>query len=571
VHTAGPPAASPLEAWRRTVLPEPATPASGASGVLRPRPTAADTVRLVRPESVGKTHRTRTRAGTIALVVAVLSGLITHGFHLFRYPLYSTDEGIYLERAWSVITEGRLDPYTYIYDHAPGGWLLLAGWDFVLPHHFLTFGNPVNSGRVLMLLLHAGSTFLLFEIARKLSGGRLLAPCIATFLFNFSPLAIYYQRMVLLDNMMVFWVLLSMYLLLRRETRVFTAVWSGVAFGMAVLTKENAIFFAPTLFYLVGRRVAGPGRQFARTFWLFAASGAVSFYFLFATLKSELLPSGNDFSLSHPSDRHSSLLYELWFQVHRNQGTLLSHDSFLHTMWLPKDPFLLLGGLAAMVISLYLGFREPRRNVGFLIVGTLAFAIAFYLARGSVILDFYVIPMIPMLALCIGLVSDRVLKHPLARVAAPALAAAALLLPVGGYAVTHGQKGQLQAADVYYLPLTYLQQEQIKWVQHNIPAGDKIITDDDIWVALHAGQPHYPYAVSHWNAVGDPNVRTKMFAQNWKDIDYIVMSNGMRQAMIGNNAGGRENWILDALKNHSSEVWHDGRGNVQLQIYRIDK
>ena len=76
-----------------------------------------------------------------------------------------------MERAWSVLREGQLNPYTYIYDHAPGGWLLIAAWDFILPHQFLAFGNPVDTGRVLMLLLHVGSVFFLFEIARKLSGG----------------------------------------------------------------------------------------------------------------------------------------------------------------------------------------------------------------------------------------------------------------------------------------------------------------------------------------------------------------------------------------------------------------
>lgn len=512
------------------------------------------------------------RSGVAALLFAILSGLATLGYHLFRYPLYSTDEGIYVERAWAVIHEGQLNPYTYIYDHAPGGWLLIAGWVSVLPHQFLAFGNPVNTGRVLVLLLHAASVYFLFQITRKLSGG-LLASTIATFFFNFSPLAIYYERMVLLDNIMVFWVLLSIWLVLRRRTQVFTGLWSGLAFGVSVLTKENAIFFAPTIFYLLYRRTKhDPNRRFTIMFWLFAASASISVYFLFATLKNELLPRGLDFSLTHPPGGHSSLLYELWYQLHRNQGTLFSHGSFLYTMWLPKDPFLLVGGTIAMVVCLYLGWRMRKQNPSFLIAGTLALEIAFYLARGSVLLDFYVIPLIPMYAVCIGLVADRALKRRVLRMVVPALAAALLLLPAGGYLLTHGQKGQLQAADVYYLPLTYLQQEQISWIQHNVPPGARIISDDDIWVALHDGHPDFPYDVSHWNAVGDPVVRNKEFGGgNWQDIDYIAMSNGMRQAMIGNNTGGQENWILNALDNHSVEVWHAGRGNVQLEIYKVQK
>jgi Dolichyl-phosphate-mannose-protein mannosyltransferase len=518
------------------------------------------------------------RAGLIALAFALLSGLITHGWHLFEYPLYSTDEGIYIERAWSLIREGRLSPTTYFYDHAPGGWLLIAAWEFLLPGHFETFGNPVNSGRVLALLLHLASVFFLFEIARRLSGG-LRAPVIATFLFNFSPLAIYYQRQVLLDNVMVFWLLLSIYLLLRHERQLFAGLWSGVAFGISVDSKENAIFFAPTIFYLLSRQVRNDSnRPFVQMFWLFGAGTAVFSYFLFATLKGELLPPGLSFNLNHRPQGHVSLLYEVWYQLHRNQGALFQKGSFLYQIWLPKDGVLLGAGTAAMVICLYLGWRERRQDPALLIAGTLTFEIAFYLARGSVILDFYVIPLIPLYALCIGLVADRALKGmsaPAARVGVPALAAlclAFLCLPNVGYFIVrgvHNGKVSDHLADVYYLPLTFMQQEQIAWIRQHIPPTDKIITDEDIWVALHDVRPSYPYAQSHWNAASDPRVRDDMFHDNWQDISYIVLSNGMQHAMNVNNAGGQESWILDALDNHSTEVWHADYGGVHLAIYQV--
>jgi 4-amino-4-deoxy-L-arabinose transferase-like glycosyltransferase len=517
------------------------------------------------------------RLGMAALAFALLSGLVTHGYHLFDYPLYSTDEGIYVERTWSVIREDRLSPQTYYYDHAPGGWLLLAVWDFLLPGHFGTFGNPVNSGRVLMVLIHLASVYLLFEIARKFSGGGLLAPTIATFLFNFSPLAIYYQRMVLLDNIMVFWVLLSIYLLLRDRSRLFMGLWSGLAFGIAVITKENAIFFAPTIYYLLHRLAKGdPGRRFVTTLWLFAFGGPVSAYFLYATLKGELLPPQNDFSLTHQPQGHVSLLYELWYQIHRNQGTLFSHGSYLYAMWLPKDGYLLATGTAAMMVSLYLGWRDKKRNLNFLVAGTLALEIALYLARGSVILDFYVIPLIPLYALCIGLVADRALKALPARASrfavtvVPAFAAALLLLPSGGYLLTHDPRtGVLKTNDVYYLPQTYLQQEQIAWIRGHVPSTARIIIDDSIWVALHEGSPSYPYAESHFDAASDPNIRNKIFGGNWQNIDYIVLANGMQQAMILNNTGGQENYMLDALDNHSTLAWQASYGNVHLYIYKV--
>jgi hypothetical protein len=492
--------------------------------------------------------------------------------------LYNTDEGIYVERAWSLIRESRVSPQTYVYDHAPGGWIILGIWEFILPGHFETFGNPVNSGRVLMLILHVAAVYFLFQIARKLSGGRLLAPVIATFIFNFSPLGIYYQRMVLLDNMMVFWVLLSIYLLLRNENRLFTGFWSGLTCGISVVTKENAIFFAPTIFYLLFRLVRGdPIRHFAIMLWLFAASTPVVIYFLFATLKGELFPPGLDFSLSQPPHGHVSLLYELWYQVNRNRITLFTRGSYLYTMWLAKDAFLITVGTLAMLINIFLGFRDKEHNLSFLVAGTLAFEIAFYLARGSIILDFYVIPLIPMYALNIGLLVDRWGQHAgrgVVRVVAASVAAGMLFIPGAGYLIVNGvhdHQHQLKLSDVYYLPLTYLQNEQIAWIRAHIPPNARIITDDDIWVALHGTRPYYPYAQSHWEAASDPAVRNRIFGANWQNIDYIVLSNGMEHAMVLNNGNGQESWILDALKYHSTQVWQASRGAVKLYIYRVLK
>ena len=152
-----------------------------------------------------------------------------------------------------------------------------------------------------------------------------------------------------------------------------------------------------------------------------------------------------------------------------------------------------------MAISLLIGWGERKRDPAMLVAGTLSLEIAFYLARGSVLLDFYVIPLIPLFALNIGMVADRVLKrlpHPAARVIAPlacACVAAYLVLPSGGYLVKHGVHRNLQAADTYYVPETFMQNEQIAWIRAHIPPDDTIVSDDDIWVQLHDVNPIYPY------------------------------------------------------------------------------
>ncbi|MFE5159265.1 glycosyltransferase family 39 protein [Streptomyces sp. NPDC056697] len=520
--------------------------------------------------------------GRIALVASLLTGLLTHGYHLFRYPLYLTDEGIYMQRAWSLVRETSLSPYTYDYDHAPLGWITLAGWVLPLPKQFETFGNAINTGRFLMLLVHVGSVYLLFEIARRLSGS-VLAATVTAFLFNVSPIAVYFQRQVLLDNLMMLWLLLSLFMLLRREVTIRSVFGGGMALGIALITKENAVFFLPSFMYLLYRRVKGSASsRFTSTLWPFAAAAPIGAYVTYALLKNELLPSGFDFDLNNPPADHVSLLYTLWWQLNRSQGTLFSHSGLLQTSWLVRDKFLLIAGVCAMAICLWIGMRDRRRNLGFLIAGTLALGYAFYLVRGSVVLDFYVTPLIPMLALNLGMVTDRLLKgtfanrfmrgaHSVTRVAVPSFVAILLLAsPATGYLVHTNTEGHTQIADQYQskINLTGMQHAQIAWVRKHVPPNSRIIMDDDLWGDLHDVRPFYPYAHSHWNASSDPDVRDKLFKKRWQNVDYIIMSNKMRRSMMLNNGDGRENWILKALQN-STRVWSETRGNIKLEIDRV--
>ena len=65
-------------------------------------------------------------------------------------------------------------------------------------------------------------------------------------------------------------------------------------------------------------------------------------------------------------------------------------------------------------------------------------------------------------------------------------------------------------------------------------------------------------------------MRDKLFHKDWQNIDYIVMSNKMLQAMQLNNGDGSENYILEALQ-HSQRIWDLKRGDIELQIYQVQK
>jgi 4-amino-4-deoxy-L-arabinose transferase-like glycosyltransferase len=179
--------------------------------------------------------------------VLVALGLVAQGLNTFHYPAPGRfdDEGIYVAQAWAILRQGRLSPYTYFYDHAPAGWILLAGW-MGLTGGPRAFGSAIDSGRLLMLLLHLAMVALLYRTARGLGCG-VPAAALAAALFSLSPLAILYQRPVLLDTFMLFWILLGLDLLLDARGRLSRLVLSGVSFGLAMLSKETALFLLPAL------------------------------------------------------------------------------------------------------------------------------------------------------------------------------------------------------------------------------------------------------------------------------------------------------------------------------------
>lgn len=224
------------------------------------------------------------------LFFVLITAGVAHGFNMFHFPYYENDEGTYMAQAWSVLTQGKLAPYTYFYDHAPLGWFLIAFWNLI-SGGFFTFGLSVNSGRVFMLVIHLISTLFVYLITKKLTKNT-LASILASLIFSLTPLGIYYQRRVLLDNIMIFWVLFSFYLLIGtgRKLRHFLA--SALTFGIAVLTKESAIFFFPAFIYIAYSQAHKVHRSFAVIKWIAISTTIISVYMLYAVLKGELFPSG---------------------------------------------------------------------------------------------------------------------------------------------------------------------------------------------------------------------------------------------------------------------------------------
>ena len=296
----------------------------------------------------------------IIATVLLISG-ISHGYNMFNFPYYENDEGVYMSQAWSLLTQGKLAPYTYRYDHAPAGWMLIALW-VKLTGGFFTFGTSINSGRVLMLLLHLGTTFLLFYITEKFSKS-MLAAILAVIIFSWSPLGIYFQRRVLLDNIMIFWVFLSLALLVKDRLKLSHIILSGVVFGIAVLTKENAIFFIPTFMYAVYSRAHLYHRSFAVFNWLAVSVLIISFYLLYALFNNELFPA----AIVNGKPLHVSLISALHEQVGRGASYPFwdSRSDFYYNLqkWLSRDSLSILMGGFATILTIVISIKEKSLRI----------------------------------------------------------------------------------------------------------------------------------------------------------------------------------------------------------------
>jgi hypothetical protein len=145
-----------------------------------------------------------------------------------------------------------------------------------------------------------------------------------------------------------------------------------------------------------------------------------------------------------------------------------------------------------------------------------------------------------------------------------------VLNPLWGYVLVIDQFNHVVPHDLYKLTQTDVQAAQLQWIRQNVPPDAKLIIDDDMWADLHDVRPYYRFAHSHFKAASDPDVRDRLFGRDWHNIDYLVMSNKMRDAMVLNNGDGSENWIMQALDN-STKVWSVQHGDVELEVDRVNK
>ncbi len=472
------------------------------------------------------------------VTLGVILSVILHAWNMFNYPRYEMDEGTYMSAAWAILNN-KLYPYPYGYGHPPFGWMQLAALVKFAGGFFL-FGNAIDTGRVLMLSYTLGSTLLIYLIARKMSGSRTMALLSLAF-FAFSPLAIDYQRLVLLDNIATFWFLLSLYFLLISRSQLRYTILSAICLGLAFLSKEVLLLFMPAMVYGTWLYTSPFQRKFALVAFIYSFMAICSLYVLLAVLKGELIPPVSWIPWdSHP---HLSLLDTFLGQTQRGQseGSLLLGWQ----AWYGLDPLFMLLGIVAIAFNLVVGWW--KRNHLFLAL--LAISYWLLLVRGGVVFPFYFIPLIPMMAL-----NGTMMIHTLAdwagRFVHLDLLRAFLLFCVLGLVLVFDATN---SGSDYNGKVTTVQTQAIAWVRSNIPRDSYIVMNSYMYMDLRApggaavgDGSVFPNAEVYINIANDP-VLIGEAGGNWDRVDYIVADSQIEDYLTGNQLPKGAKFLKTAL------------------------
>ncbi len=450
----------------------------------------------------------------IFVVIALVGSFIAHAINMFNFPRYELDEGTYMSSAWAIL-HGQIAPYAYGYGHPPLAWIQIAGW-IQLTGGFFTFGNALNSGRVLMVFYATGCSLLVYLITRRLGGNRSVG-LVALVIFSLSPLSLTYQRQVLLDNVATFWLLLSLYLLVVGNSRLLYIVGSALCFGIAFLSKEVLILFLPGMLYAVWLHTTRFQRKFAMVAFTYSSIAVCSGFVLMAILKGELFP----YSWHLPWDTHDHLSMIQTFldqgQRGQSEGSLIGSWE----TWLSGDKLFMLAGLATVIFNLFSGWWYRKQ----LLFSLLALSYWVLLIRGGVVLSFYIIPLIPLTAINAAMALNTIVSW-IIKVVRLDFIRVVLLLGVVAALIPYDIHA---AGPVYTQHPASVETDAMNWVRDNIPRNDFVIINSYLYTDMHepGGEAVgdgaiFPYANVYVNVATDPELYNTILQENWDRIDYIV-------------------------------------------------
>lgn len=455
------------------------------------------------------------RKSLFILVTLLVIVVIVQAQNLFRFPFYQDAEGTNISNAWALMNTGELSVYTYAYDEPPVGAFILTLWT-MLTGGTDAFGFSVNSGRVLMLILHLATTAFLYGIARKTSKSD-LAALVTALVFCFSPLVVGLQRRVLLDNMMLVWFLAALYLILGDNRTLGHYLASAVAFALAVLTKGAVLGFLPILLYIILSRADKHHRRFAAWQWATIAGLLIMLYPLYAQMRLELFPQGTLLGGDFP---HVSLLERIADRgpadgsfLNLVSGLSGSFQQWVDTANITADPILVYGGLISGLFVFILALDNKNARA----VLAMNFGYLLYILFAGQVFSSDVLVFLPFLALNVGTVFGA-LAHTIigsqgsfVKYSFVGVVSLVLLYPFGMF---YGNR-----IDLYTKDQVSGQIEAVSWVREHVSEDAIVVTDNYAFVELRETMPN---AHHYWKVDTDPDVTFSVLDGDWCSIDFII-------------------------------------------------
>lgn len=489
----------------------------------------------------------------LAVALALFLSLVLQALNLFNYPAYTADEGTFMANAWAIL-HGKAAAYAYNYAHTPLGWVQIAGWT-QLTGGIASFGNAINSGRVLMLILAIASSLLLYLITSRLSGSR-SAAFLAMILYSLSPLSLIYRHEVLIDNIGVFWLLLSLCLITTGKSRLGTFALAGAALGIAILSEGLFLLFVPTMLYAVSLHATRFQRKFSLVAFVYITLAIASAYVLLALLKGELFPTSVG---THPS-LIGTFLQNIQTPVLNGEFGTAWHS------WLQTDWLLLVVGTIAMFINILGGTVNRFQLLAALFAAT--FWIFLLLSKN---LDtFSIVLLLPFLALNIAMALNTPLRW-LTRRTGFDLARALLIFILIGVLIPTGIQG---ARPLLAQNLAEPQIQALVWIRDNVPHDAEIITNSYFYADLQDpsgkgvsnGKP-FVHAQIYSEAALDPQIANVEWQGKWQKINFLVIDASMLKDIRDN----KQYILLNEALHHAVLRMEFGssKDGTHLQIYQV--
>jgi endo-1,4-beta-D-glucanase Y len=498
--------------------------------------------------------------GLIELILTIVAFIIvaySHSKNLFNFPYYENDEGTYMAQAWAVTDQNKLAQYTYWYDHAPFGWMFL-GYCVKLIGGYNMFGNAVNSGRVIMFIMHMLTCVVIYISINKITNNK-YASIVSILFFSMFPVANLFQRRILLDNILVFFLAISVMLLLDKKVKITNLILSGAILGLSVLSKESAIFFIPGVLYLLYSRLNKGKKLIGYSIWLGFFSAIISIYLILAILKTELFPSSNKVSLIGTLLFHSSRGTGKYFWEKNSDFYSIIPD-------LRNDDYFSLFFLSGLIIfSLFYTFIKYKNHYWNTFIIFLV-SYMYFMLRGKIVLTFYVLPLFYILTFLFGIFFNDLsllFKNKVGKSKQIQTVFVVLTMVFLSF-------NQLMIkTDALVLDKTTLYERSVNWIRTNLKQEDKIIIDCGVYPHLHFPTSNFktfPNADWYWKVEYDKDIKEVKLKNNIENIDYIFAT---FQYILDMESGGMK--FNRSVYDESKKVVDFSDNLLTSQIFKVVK